>query len=110
MLRFGISKRWAGLVSVPVRFGSDSNRIMVWSNLTPLEKLASVPCGGGGAVAVAATAGGSGGASAAPAAAEPKTDTKVEEKEESDDVSVTFYDLTAEFLMFSPFWLETPWV
>ena len=46
------------------------------------EKLASVPCGGGAAVAAAAPADGA----AAPAAAETKEE-KVEEKEDTDDVS-----------------------
>lgn len=46
------------------------------------EKLASVPCGGGEAVAATAPADGA----AAPAAAETKEE-KVEEKEDTDDVS-----------------------
>lgn len=55
---------------------------------TGREKLASVPCGGGAAVAVTATGGAGSGAGAAPAAAETKKEEKVEEKEESDDVSI----------------------
>ena len=56
------------------------------------EKLASFPSGGGGGVAFASDA--SGGDGGAPAAAEPKKEEKVDDIEESDDVS-SFHEITA---------------